>query len=225
MELSLARGDRVMDVLAIATQKGGTGKTTVSVNLAVAAAEVGRRVAALDLDPQASLAGWAARREADDPAVDHLGLERIGQLPKIFAALERQGYDLVVLDSAGALNPTAYFALRAASLVLIPARPTLLDLLATEPTLRALAEIGLADRVALLLNQCPTQGQARAATYAERLRRWGHLAEPPLTQRVDYQDALLGGQGVTEFAPAGKAAGEIRALWAWIEQRLKESCP
>ena len=76
-----------MDVLAIATQKGGSGKTTVAVNLAVAAHQAGRRVVALDLDPQGSLAAWATRRAADDPVVDHLGLERVGQLPEILAAL------------------------------------------------------------------------------------------------------------------------------------------
>ncbi|WP_348649368.1 hypothetical protein [Methylobacterium aquaticum] len=50
---------------------------------------------------------------------------------------------------------------------------------------------------------------------------FGVLAEPPLAQRADHQDAIAAGQGVTEFAPDGKAAEEIRALWAWVDRKMK----
>ena len=49
----------------------------------------------------------------------------------------------------------------------------------------------------------------------------GDLADPVVTQRNDYQDAVAAGQGVTEYAPQGKAAEEARQLWRWVDRKTK----
>ncbi|KAB1075749.1 nucleotide-binding protein [Methylobacterium planeticum] len=207
-------------ILTIASQKGGAGKTTLAASLSVAAAQGGERVVALDLDPQGSLWSWKTLRAAADPAVDRVQLWELSQLPEILAALVPRGVTLAVLDAGGQAAHASIAALRAADLVLVPARPSRLDLLATRPTIEALARLGMGDRLALVLNQCPSQHGARTLAFAERLKRLGVLAEPTVNLRVDHQDALGLGLGVTEHAPGGKAADEIRRLWAWIRGRL-----
>ncbi len=121
-----------MQVLAIATQKGGSGKSTTAINLAVAAMQSGMSVALLDLDPQGSVVEWGERREADRPAVDRVPPERVNELPAILPRLADQGFDLVILDTAGSATTAGNLAIRTADLVLVPARPTILDLQATE---------------------------------------------------------------------------------------------
>lgn len=211
-----------MQVLAIATQKGGSGKSTTTVNVGVAATQSGLNVALLDLDPQGSVVAWGERRDADRPAIDRVPPERVNELPAILPRLEAQGFDLVIFDTAGSATTAGNLAIRTADLVLVPVRPTILDLQATETTLRALGQLGMADRVALVLSQCPAQAPARTAEYAEALMRRGLLAQPSIVHRVDHQDAVLSGLGVTEYAPASKAAEEIRGLWNSIRHRLQE---
>lgn len=209
-------------ILAVAVQKGGTGKTTLAASLAVAAAEGGERVAALDLDPQGSLAGWGALRTASNLVVDRLQPWEIGQLPDILGHLAAQGTTLAVLDTAGnaaGLAPT----LKGADFVLMPVRPSRLDIVAARPTLQSLVGFGLRERLALVLNQCPPSPSPRANAYAVQLRTLGVLAEPGIIHRVDHQDALATGCGVTEYAPHSPAADEIRALWAWIDAKMRVS--
>jgi chromosome partitioning protein len=210
-----------MRILTLVTQKGGTGKTTLAASLAVAAAENGERVIALDLDPQGSLATWGDMRDADAPAVDRLGPDRLGDLTAILAALETQGFTLAILDTAGVASTGGNLAMQAANLALIPARPSRLDLQATMPTIETLMRLGMRDRFAFVLNQCPAGRNSRATEAANGLGMFGVLAKPVLTQRADHQDALAAGQGVTEFARGGKAADEVRALWAWTDRKMK----
>ena len=76
-----------MHTIALVTQKGGSGKTTLAVTLAVAAADAGEKVVALDLDPQASLVAWGNERTAESPAVDSLTGDKVAQLPQILEKL------------------------------------------------------------------------------------------------------------------------------------------
>lgn len=211
-----------MRTISLVTQKGGAGKTSICASLAVAAAQAGEKVVALDLDPQGSLAAWGDTRTLEAPAVDRLDAGRLGDLPAILAALKGQGFTLAVLDTAGIASTGGNLAMQAANLALIPARPSRLDLQATMPTIETLMRLGMRDRFAFVLNQCPAgRSTARATEAASGLSMFGVLAEPALTLRADHQDALASGQGVTEFAPDGKAADEVRALWAWADRKMK----
>jgi chromosome partitioning protein len=205
-----------MRTIAFVNQKGGSGKSSLAASIAVAALEAGERPFAIDLDPQRTLFAWGERRQAEEPAVDKA---RVPQLAGILDALAGRGYTLVVIDSQGADTAAASEIMRRADLTLIPARPTLPDLEASKPTVTALT--ALARPFAFILNQCPTTASGSRSTDAARaLDMLGALARPLICARTDHQDAIALGLGVTERDTAGKAAGEIRALWMWIKGRI-----
>jgi chromosome partitioning protein len=212
----------LMQTVALVTQKGGAGKTTLAASLAVAALEAGERVVALDLDPQGSLTAWGDDRTNDEPAVDSLAGERLNRLPEILAALAAKGFTLAVLDCPGIASTATNLAIKSADLCLVPARPTRVDLRATKPTVETL--MSLKRPFAFVLNQCPaTPKGSRANEAAQGLHMLGALAHPMMTTRADFQDAIAAGQGVTEYAPQGKAADEARQLWVWVKRKLKGS--
>jgi len=206
-----------MRVVALVTQKGGTGKSTLAASLAIAAEAAGEKVAALDLDPQASLTNWGQRRQADTPMVDRITPEK---LTAALHGLAGHGYTVVFIDTAGIDSPAATAAMRAADMALIPARPSLADIEATRPTYAALARLGRP--YAFVLNQCAPQGKGgRLSDAAKALGLLGALAQPPIALRADHQDAFALGLGVTEHDPNGKASEEIRSLWAWVNSKTK----
>jgi chromosome partitioning protein len=215
-----------MRSIAFLTQKGGAGKTTLAASLAVAAADSGERVIALDLDPQASLLRWARRREStkapNKVVIEPVEGERLPHIRAILEGLAGVGFTLAIFDTAGADNTAARFVTAAADLCLLPARPTRLDVDATAATFRA---VFLAKRkAAFVLNQCPpTYRSSRASDSAKDLTRLGVLAEPTLFARMDFQDAINAGLGVTEYAREGRAAQEIEALWSWTRAQLAET--
>jgi chromosome partitioning protein len=107
----------------------------------------------------------------------------------------------------------------AVDLCLMPGRPTRLDIEASRRTFRT--AIALGKPTAFLLNQCPpTVLSPRAIKTAEGLKMLGVLADPIMTSRADFQQAVAAGLGVTEYAPTGKAAIETAALWRWVHTRL-----
>lgn len=205
-----------MKVIALVTAKGGSGKSTLAANLAVAAEATGEQVFLLELDRQGTLARWIDRRTADTPAFDRIS--SANELAPALATLDKQGFSLVVLDTAGHDSALATAAIQAADLCLVPTRPTPADLEATQPTLEAIQSTRR--KFAFVLNQTPVRS-SRLSEAAAGLRVLGILAEPSIAQRNDYQDALGQGLGVTEFNPSGKAATELAALWAWVQRKLK----
>lgn len=205
-----------MKILALVTQKGGSGKSTLAANLAVAAAQARETVFLLEMDKQGTLARWIARREAETPAFDPI--PTAAALAPALAQIAAHGYTLTILDTAGADSPLATAAVQAADLCLVPTRPTPADLEATQATLEAIQ--GARRKFAFVLNQTPVRS-TRLTEAAAGLRVLGLLAEPPIGQRNDFQDALGLGLAVTEYNPEGKAAAEVRALWAWVAKRMK----
>jgi chromosome partitioning protein len=215
-----------MRTIALLTQKGGAGKTTLAASLAVAAAAAGEKVVALDFDPQGSLARWGKRREsANAPnmvVVEPFEVDRLPRLGAIVDGLAGVGFTLAVFDTAGAHTGALRLVAENADFCLLPARPTLLDIEATASTFRA---VYLANRkAAFVLNQCPaTYRSSRASEAAKDLTRLGVLAEPMLSARIDFQDAVAAGLGVTEHARGSKAAQEIEALWTWIRAQFERT--
>lgn len=210
-----------MRTIAFVTQKGGSGKSTLASSLAVAAHEAGERVFVVDMDPQASLMRWFKTRETKDIAVEAI---TPGKLNAAMKAMEKAGVTLVILDTPGAESNAAEAAMKNANLCIIPARPNVFDLWASENTRKTLRS--LRKEYAFLLNQCPpAQQSARVHQGAQALQAMGGLLTPLVSARTDYQDAAKMGLGVTEYAPSGSAAEEVRKLWRNVKRRLSSGKP
>jgi chromosome partitioning protein len=210
-----------MRTIALVTQKGGSGKSTIASSLAVAAHEAGERVFIIDMDPQASLLRWFKERQEKDIAVEAIAPAKLGAA---LAALAKSGVTLVIIDTAGADNVSSVAAMKAADLCLIPCRPNAFDLWASENTRKQVRE--LRKEYAFLLNQCPpAQQTARVEEGAKALEAMGGLITPMIGARVDYQEAARLGWGVTELNPSGMAAEETRKLWSSIKRRMAKTAP
>ncbi|HEX2135438.1 MAG TPA: ParA family protein [Microvirga sp.] len=201
-----------MQVLALVTQKGGTGKSSLAISLAVAAQERGLKSAIIDIDPQGTASEWYQRRKAAAPEVARLNWTSLASQVHAF---EHSGHDLVIVDTPGADDSAAAAAVREADFCLIPARPSIADIEAMKPTLRYLNE--RSKPFAFILNQCPVGGRTSRTSNAFRaLQLIGGVCEGTVALRADHMDALAGGLGVTEHAPAGKAAAELRKVLDWV---------
>lgn len=204
-----------MKTIAIISQKGGAGKTTVSIHLAVAAEAKGLKTAIFDLDPQASAASWADKRVKEEPAVVSAQASR---LPGLLEQAAAQEADLVIIDSAPNADAASLAAARAADLILIPCRPAAFDLNAIGTTL-ALASVA-GKPAFVLLNAVPPQGkvgeEARQALVAGGVA----VAEPVLHQLVAYSHAVNDGRSAQELDPKSKAAAEIAALLDWLLKQV-----
>lgn len=205
-----------MHVIAFLSQKGGSGKTTLSVHTAVAAEATGERVCVIDADPQESATAWASAREAATPIV---ATAQAGELESALSAAKAEGMTLAVVDGPPHAAPAASQIAKRAELVLIPVRPAAFDLAAVP----AAVEIVRAAKVrgAFILSACPFRapeiGETRTA-----LEGYGLPIVPgEITDRRAFSRAVTTGSAVTEFEADGKAAEEIRALWAWINDTLK----
>ncbi|MHC2021332.1 nucleotide-binding protein [Methylobacterium sp. CM6247] len=206
-----------MRVLVLASQKGGSGKTTIAASLAVAARQDGERVVVVDLDPQGSLAEWGKAREATD--IIFRSVPPSDLKAWITATRKVPAVSLIILDTAGTFGEEVDTALRHADLCLVPVRPSAIDLRAAGPTVNRIRQFG--KDFAFILNATNPVTQARTADAIAALEVGGAVA-PPLADRTDFRDAAAMGLGVTEIAPSGKAALEIRALWSWVKDRMKE---
>jgi chromosome partitioning protein len=199
-----------MQTLALVCQKGGAGKTTLAIHLAAEAAAHGLRTLLLDLDPQASAARWADRRKPG--AID---VDVTVESPRLDAALlqaEREGYDLVVLDTAPHADQAALRVARLADLVLIPVRPSILDLDAMGASLDLCA---LARRPAVVvLNAAPIRSRVVQEAAEAVAKLGGEVLPLVIRERVALRHSLVDGRVAREFEPGGAAAAEVTALYA-----------
>lgn len=196
--------------IAVAQQKGGAGKTTIAVQLAVTWARQGLRVAMLDVDPQGSLAAWYKLRR--DAGVDSALAATDVQGWKLASEIDRlrDAYDVLVIDTPPHAETDARVSVRAASLILVPVQPSPMDLWATAPTL----ELARREKSSalLVLNRLPPRGRL-VDVVREKIAEEGlPLARTSLGNRSAFAASMMEGKGVVESQPRGTAAQEIRAL-------------
>lgn len=209
-------------VITVAQQKGGAGKTTLAIHLALAWAASGRRVALIDIDPQASLSTWFERRNqragAGAAAIEAVAVTGW----RVTGEIERQARnrDIILIDSPPHAETEARIAVRAAQMVLVPVQPSPMDLWATQPTL----DLARSEKVAALivLNRVP----ARAKLTATMLSAFAALDVPVaaarIGNRIAFAAALSEGKGILEYDPSSVAAAEITALSGEVLQRIRD---
>ena len=207
-----------MRTIGVCNAKGGAGKTTLALHLAVAAVQDGRDVAVVDLDPQLTAVNWSQRRSSRDPVVAVLACS----VSRVGAELERVaglGADVVIIDTpprawVGADN-AALAAAKLADLVLLPCRPSVLDLEATVTTHSRLQAVTAAP-VVVVLNQVPARGRDADEAEAALAGRGVTVAPVRIGARIVFARSLLDGLTAQEAEPRGKAADEIQRAHTFI---------
>lgn len=207
-----------LKIISVVAQKGGTGKTTLAVNLAALAAKEGLQVGLIDCDPQASAASWWRTREAEDITL----IERpASDLPMILEAAKNDGLDLLIVDTRPSVEAETIQAVKASTACIIPTRPGVLDLRAVAMT----AQIVKSSKVpgCIVLNQCPPpRGIGEGALTAEARSVAATLglpvAPPAISLRAALSYSLNDGRAVCEYEPNEKADLEIRALWRYLRK-------
>jgi chromosome partitioning protein len=200
-----------MKTIAIISQKGGAGKTTLALHLAVAAEQAGQPAAVIDLDPQASATGWGDHRGRDKPAV---ASSQAARLDQVLGAAHKAGAALALIDTSPHSENTALAAARAADLILIPCRPAILDLRAINSTID-LAKLAARPAV-VVLNSVPPRGSL-GEDADSAIGVYGiEVCPVRIGQRAVFIHALTEGLTALEYEPEGKGAREIRQLYKWM---------
>jgi chromosome partitioning protein len=205
-----------MKTVAIISQKGGAGKTTLALHLAVAAIQAKKKGAVIDLDPQASATGWGDQRNSDAPAVVSAQAARLQQ---VLDTAREAGAAISIIDTAPHSESTALAAARASDLILIPCRPAILDLRAINGTIDL---VKLANKpAAVVLNSVPPRG-SQGDDAVEALSVYGVAVCPVrICNRAIFIHSLTLGLSAMEHEPKGKGADEIRQLYKWVCRQVR----
>lgn len=207
-----------MYIISVCAEKGGVGKTTISLALAVAATQAGKRAAVIDTDPQATASKWTDRREGEFPWIVATPSSRLR------AAIDQakaQGVEFLIIDTPPHAGTDAVEAARVSDAVLVPVEPHLFTL-ETLPKLRDLLKLAGDPLTIFVVSKAATQGK-EAANAAEYIRTQGMAVCPVVMHlRAAHRHAGNLGQSATEYEPTGKAAEEARHLYTYTIKLLKQ---
>lgn len=198
-----------MRTIVFAAHKGGCGRSTLAISLAVAAQETGERIVVFDMDPKNCTVRWGSMRmDRSLPvrAISPAGLQRA------LTTAAKRNVSLVLIDTPVLESPAALAAINAADLSIVPVRPARFDIWASEVTGRRLNLMN--KNFAFVLNQCPPRRDAlRVKDSIAALETIGALVRPLIGSRAGFMKAAGTGKGVTEIDPKGAAALDMRNLW------------
>ncbi len=199
-----------MQVISVVGYKGGSGKTTLAVNLADTFAERVPTVL-IDTDPQGSAVAWIG-------AAEHLRVERVAEPRALARVLSRDWDGLAVVDGRPNDRTLTAVAIEHATLTLLPLRPSPLDLHANAPILEQLAGGG---GLVVVCMAAPRTKDAETVRVVIGERYGVPVAETVLHQRVAQSRAPMFQQSVTDSDPSGEAAREVLALADEVRKAMK----
>jgi chromosome partitioning protein len=197
-----------MHIIALVCQKGGAGKTTMAIHLAVEGQRRGLKTLLIDIDPQASAAKIMDRRGEEPPEV---ATEAASRLEKAVKAAEGQGYELVIVDTAPQADRAAAQAARVANLVVAPLQPSIVDLDAVDATIDVCKLAGVP--ILFVLNRVPAQGREVAGTANAIRKRGMTVAGIQWGERKAFKYPLMRGMVAQEVEPGSRAATEVAELY------------
>jgi chromosome partitioning protein len=202
-----------MRVWTITNQKGGAGKTVLATNLAVEGSRAGLKTLLIDLDPQQSATKWWEARDAEDPLLIKCPYH---QLVENLILAEKQGFHLVIIDTAGreGLNHTE--AIEKATFAIVPCQPSLDDCRSALPTVDILKRFNIP--FAFVVTRCPTSGEDLQET-KNSLSAVGLVCGTPTIERKCYKRAYAQNLSVSEYDAKDKGAGEIKAIFDWVQNK------
>lgn len=208
-----------MKVIVIASQKGGSSKSSLVAHLAVAAEREGAGpVALIDTDPQGTLTSWWRERQAETPALAEL--PALSGLGLSLETLRAEGYALVIIDTPPTITASIRTIIALADFVLIPVRPSPADLWAVGGTLDLCRA---ADRPFAFVVTQATRGATITTQALGALSEHGPVSGAVMHMRVGYAGAMTSGQTIQEIEPNGAAAREIKDLWSFVLKRITPS--
>ena len=200
-----------MKTVSVISQKGGSGKTTLVLHLAVASSQAQRNTAVIDLDPQASSTKWSDRREAELPVVLSAHASR---LRHEMQRVQETGGELLILDTAPHSDSTALEAAKVSDLVLIPCRPAILDMEAISNTLDLMKTTG--KPVYVVMNAVAPQGHETKEAAEAIAALEVEVCPVRLVNRVAFARSLITGLTAQEFDSGGKASQEAARLHEFV---------
>jgi len=207
-----------MKTLSIISQKGGVGKTTLATALAVEAGRDGKKTVVFDLDPQASASFWKDTRQDELVAMTAIPAARLGHVLK---AAAEAGCDLAIIDTPPFSKDIAYEAAQHADFVLLPSRPAVLDIMAMSRTVELVRHYS--KPFAAVLTFCPPSGRELDDAIQVIAQLGADICPVRMGNRIAYSRAQQTGRAAQEIEPDGKAAQEIRDLYAYVCMHLYAS--
>ena len=208
-----------MKTIALVAQKGGTGKTTLALSLAIAAERAGTTPVIIDLDPQATACNWGDRREANTPVIVDAQPAR---LQSALQKAEEASVGFAIIDTPPRSEQATLAAAKAANLVVIPCRPQIYDL-ETIPNTKELIALAGGPPTLVVLNAVPFRG-TRHEQATKAVEGLGLTVCPQtLGLRAAFGDSAAFGQTALEYEPSGKAAAEILQVYEYISRLLDNS--